>query len=124
MVIYSAYTQQLIVDEPWEAEDLPSSYNQKDTINTTFNHYISYPLLEMINWYQDEVSPNSIQRCIFNISCSNFAEIAISKYGLVGLLFFIDRYFYRENSEAYIHYPRIIKKNGQIKLDDKEFLYY
>ena len=33
MVIYSAYTQQLIVDEPWEAEDLPSSYNQKDTIN-------------------------------------------------------------------------------------------
>jgi hypothetical protein len=117
------YSQQFNIDEPWEEEDLISLQKNADTVNTSFNGVIAYPLLELIDIYQKDISPKSIHRCLFDVSCSNFAKIAIKKFGWFGLFLFIDRYLYRENIESFNHYIKIIKKNGIIELDDKEFLY-
>jgi hypothetical protein len=77
----------------------------------------------LIRFYQTDISPSSISRCPFLVSCSNFAMRAIQKYGfLPGTLLFIDRIYYRENSAAYLFYPK--KRDGRLilKLDDTFFL--
>ena len=78
----------------------------------------------MIQFYQKKIGPNSISRCPFHISCSNYARQAIEKYGLIlGVSVFIDRYFYRENSSSFWHYGLRESKDGVLKLDDSFFLY-
>jgi putative component of membrane protein insertase Oxa1/YidC/SpoIIIJ protein YidD len=77
----------------------------------------------LIRFYQTDIGPNSISRCPFFISCSNFAMQAIEKYGFFpGILLFIDRIYYRENPAAYLFYPK--KRNSRLflKLDDTYFL--
>lgn len=76
----------------------------------------------LISIYQREISPHSISRCPFSISCSAFAKQAIDRYGLLGLAKFIDRYYYRENREALVHYRLVEKSQGILKLDDSFFL--
>ena len=78
----------------------------------------------MIRFYQKKIGPNSISRCPFHTSCSNFARQAIKKYGLIlGVSVFIDRYFYRENSSSRWHYGLRESMDGVLKLDDSFFLY-
>ena len=78
----------------------------------------------MIQFYQKKIGPNSISRCPFHISCSNYAQQAIKKYGLVlGISVFIDRYFYREHPGSFWHYGLKESENGVLKLDDSFFLY-
>ena len=77
----------------------------------------------LISFYQTEISPQSISRCPFKISCSTFAKRAIEEYGLFGLAMFIDRYYYRENHEVFAHYRLVVSKEGILKLDDAPFLF-
>ncbi len=77
----------------------------------------------LIRFYQTDISPNSISRCPFFVSCSNFAMQAIEKYGFFpGILLFVDRIYYRENSDAYLFYPKRRDSRLFLKLDDTYFL--
>jgi hypothetical protein len=78
---------------------------------------------QLISFYQKDISVGSISRCPFSISCSSYFRKAVEKYGFVGLALFIDRYFYRENVEAFSHYKLIQTRLGIIKLDDEMYLF-
>jgi hypothetical protein len=71
-----------------------------------------------IQHYQHEIGPRSVSRCPFRTSCSAFARIAIEKYGAFGVVFFVDRFLYRENVDAFRRYPWVIGPDGTIRLDD------
>lgn len=76
----------------------------------------------LFRWYGQTSQEKSIHRCPFLISCSVYARRAIQEKGFLwGTVLFIDRYFYRENQEAYKHYLRVERK-GRILLDDSSFL--
>ncbi len=79
--------------------------------------------LSLITYYQTSISSNSVHRCPFQISCSQYACESIKTAGLGGgLTHFIDRYYYRENKDAFRHYPLAAQADGAIKLDDDFFL--
>ncbi len=75
-----------------------------------------------IEYYQKKISPRSVSRCPFSVSCSHFASRVIHRHGLYGIALFVDRYFYRENGEAYAHYPLVETSRRTLKLDDSFFL--
>jgi hypothetical protein len=73
--------------------------------------------------YRANEAHTTIRRCAFSVTCSSFAEKAISRYGfLVGGVVFIDRYFYRENADSRNHYPLIGAPDGTYRLDDSPFV--
>jgi len=81
------------------------------------------PVLSMIHYYQTRISPNSIQRCPFETSCSHLAEEAVQRYGVMrGLIRTIDRYYFRENKQAFAIYERVDGGDGRLLLDDSAFL--
>jgi len=77
-------------------------------------------LLAAISLYREEIGPRSVRRCPFVVSCSAFAKEEIEKKGIVGLLVFMDRFFYRENVDARHHYPSRRSADGALLLDDRE----
>ena len=107
---------------PWEAEDIYLKEDIDSIISTSTLNVMMKPVDIVINLYQMDITGNSIQRCPFKISCSNFAKIAIKKHGVLGILIFLDRYFFRENISAYINYNFVLTK-GVLKLDDSIYLY-
>ncbi|MDI6766890.1 MAG: membrane protein insertion efficiency factor YidD [Bacteroidota bacterium] len=110
-----------IVDS-WEPEeDLRISSTLLNIEQPSFN-IIKILSDDLISYYQSNISPLSINRCPFEISCSNYAKEVISKYGIIGLIMFTDRYFYRENVGVFQNYKIIEKKDGILKLDDKIYL--
>lgn len=77
----------------------------------------------LVDFYQNVLKYNTIHRCLFYTTCSYFAKKQIEKRGwILGTLYFIDRYFYRENLSAFALYPLIQNKDGVYKLDDDYFL--
>ncbi|MBK7444883.1 MAG: membrane protein insertion efficiency factor YidD [Ignavibacteria bacterium] len=108
--------------EPWESEDIINKDKSDDFFPYSYYRVLSLPMTKLINIYQSDISPNSIHRCMFHISCSNFAKISINKLGIAGLVIFMDRYLYRENREAFNNYVLIIDNSGKITLDDDDFL--
>jgi len=81
--------------------------------------FFSNAEVSAISFYQTNLSPKSISRCPFSLSCSRFAVESIKQRGpLFGACLFIDRYFYRENEEAYLHYGLVEVRDGTLKLDD------
>lgn len=109
--------------QPWEPEDIKPIYE----FNAEMEFKISpFAILadNLITYYQKKISPNSISRCPFYISCSNFADQAIDKFGLpMGILLFIDRNFYRENIAAFKHYELREDGSGRLRLDDSFYIY-
>lgn len=108
----------------WEPEDIvPIS----SILDTTRDYVINPGILvanKLIEFYQRKIAPQSISRCPFYISCSNYAYQALKKYGLiVGICIFIDRYFYRENPGSYLHYELRETESGVLKLDDAFYLF-
>lgn len=109
--------------------ELPFEPSQRNflTVDTVYS-FSPWLILEeladnAIVWYQHDISPSSIDRCPFLISCSNYARKAIATHGLLkGLCLFIDRNLYRENIEMFRLYTLIQKQNGILKLDDSFFL--
>jgi len=115
---------QYVEISPWEEEDTKPVYYY---LNTSGNYETSPFMLvanKLIKLYQKEISPQSISRCPFYISCSNYAYQAINRHGLiVGIAFFIDRNLYRENIESHLHYQLRETQFGVLKLDDSYYLY-
>lgn len=123
--IFKVHAQDIYVEtSPWEPEDIKPIYTNH---NIFFNYETSPFILlanKLIEYYQKEVAPESISRCPFYISCSNYAYYAINKYGLYfGLAFFIDRNLYRENSLTYLYYKFRETDSGILKLDDSYYLF-
>lgn len=108
----------------WESEDLLPIYASFDSTQD----YITKPGILLahtfIGFYQKKISTQSISRCPFYISCSNYAYLAVRKYGLLpGICFFIDRNFYRENIASFYYYRLRENRNGILKLDDSLYLF-
>lgn len=75
--------------------------------------------LSAIHFYQRDMRDKSISRCPYRVSCSRFAVREIQRHGfIIGLAYFLDRFFYRENEEAMQHYPTVVMPDGSLKLDD------
>lgn len=108
------------VDNAWEpGEGRPSGSAHKSFSTVSVITGFADNLIKV---YQTDISRNSISRCPFKISCSNFAREAISRYGLVGFLMFIDRYYYRENMQSFSLYPLVDVGEGTLKLDDSFYM--
>ena len=108
----------------WEPEDLKPTYSTLDTSD----EYIKSPGIlfanKLIKLYQHKISTNSISRCPFYISCSNYAYLSINKYGLLkGICLFIDRHFYRENLYCFYYYGLREIEAGILKVDDSFYLF-
>ena len=111
-----------------ELEPIRDAWEPSD--NTKFSNDTAKPQSiyldianSLISFYKKDISNGSISRCPFVISCSSFCKEALNSYGIWGLVLFIDRYFYRENFDAFSHYKLIGTKSGVLKLDDTLFLY-
>lgn len=71
----------------------------------------------LVHAYQKRVAVNSVDRCPFRVSCSNFLVNSINEEGLIkGVALFIDRYFYRENKFMGDKYE--IHINSRLLYDD------
>lgn len=114
---------QVVEDEPWEPGEETVLLFQRELKPPLVTSPLDYLMLRAISYYQRSLSGKSVSRCPFEISCSQFAAIAIRKYGLLGYAIFIDRYFYRENPSIYSLYIKKVTKNGVVKLDDKIYLF-
>ncbi|GEM_PF-4132494 len=78
---------------------------------------------QIILAYRANASETTVHRCPFHTSCSHFISDSLNKKGIiVGTLASIDRYFFRENLDAYNHYPLLNNPNGEIKINDDAFL--
>ena len=83
----------------------PSVYNTiSDLVLNNYRKYSTY----------------SISRCPYKESCSYYFQRNINERGVVlGLLHFIDRYYYREHNHIINKYPLYIDKDNKIKSNDK-----
>lgn len=107
--------------EPWERDDLPTVRRGAVTRQTT--SLVEDAVTKLIRVYQRHISPQSIDRCPFSPSCSNYALQAIHTHGaFLGLCYFIDRNLYRENPDAFGKYGLVRLSLGRLKLDDRFFL--
>ena len=108
----------------WEPEDVVPIHSAFQSRRD----YVTSPYIllagKLIGFYKQEISPQSISRCPFYISCSDYADQSIRKYGIIlGICFFIDRHFYRENVGSYLHYELRETEAGVLKLDDSFYLF-
>lgn len=109
-------------DEPWEPE--PASAASAREAPPPSDPPSFRPMADIALWaigrYQHDIGPHSIARCRFARSCSRFAAHAIEQEGaLVGLLRFCDRFFYRENDDAFRQYRWVRTPGGAVRLDDE-----
>jgi len=108
----------------WETEDIVPFYFK---MNSEHNYIVCPTVLiasKLIHFYQQKIASQSISRCPFYISCSNYTYNSIKKYGLIiGICYFIDRNLYRENSGSYLYYSLRENEAGILKLDDSFYLF-
>jgi putative component of membrane protein insertase Oxa1/YidC/SpoIIIJ protein YidD len=125
VVLYPASAQIDIAEySSWEYEDIAAGHSIADTDTSISNNPIALLGLYLVDVYQDKISTQSVSRCPFYISCSNYLLQAIQQHGfLAGLLFFIDRNLYRENISSFYHYHLREDSNGVLKLDDNFYIY-
>ena len=108
-------------DETWEPSDIHAVGSSVPAVAGV--DVAQGIALDLIRLYQAKISPTSISRCPFVVSCSNFAFRAISRKGLVaGTVMFIDRFYYRENAAAFGSYELARTDDGFLKIDDGEYL--
>jgi hypothetical protein len=75
--------------------------------------------LAAIDHYRSAIGPKSIARCPYLCTCSAFARRAIEVHGFVlGLVLFVDRFFYRENRQLVQHYEPVIGDDGRMRWSD------
>jgi putative component of membrane protein insertase Oxa1/YidC/SpoIIIJ protein YidD len=108
-------------DETWEPSDIhPVGSPVPAAAQVDVAQSIA---LDLIHLYQVRISPASISRCPFLVSCSNFALRAIARKGfVVGSVMFIDRFWYRENAAAFGCYELARTDDGFLKIDDGQYL--
>jgi len=107
-------------DAPWDFGSQQAPASAELTKPGTIDSDI---LRALVNLYRDNEGKNSVHRCIFNVTCSHFAQLAVDKHGFVlGSIMFVDRYFYRENNDARLFYPLEREQDGTFRLDDDPFV--
>lgn len=107
---------QLREPEPWEPDLAPPA--AIPTPAPGF-HPVTDVARAAIRFYQTDIGSRSVARCPYAVSCSRFAANAIERDGLLlGLLSFVDRFFFRENAAALQHYGWARTADGQTRLDD------
>jgi hypothetical protein len=113
----------VFADETWEPSDIHPISAGSSILAEPHGRLFEGTALSLISFYQTKISPLTIIRCPFLVSCSTFAARAIADKGLaLGLAIFIDRYYYRENTTAFRLY-RLVRTEGDIlKIDDSEYL--
>ncbi len=73
---------------------------------------------QVVLLYQKNIIINSISRCPFKVSCSNYLLESVRRDGFIkGIVTFVDRYYYRENPFIYKKYKLVIQE--KYLLDDK-----
>ncbi len=109
-------------DTPWEPFE--AQPKQPDFwCHTTAFDPVGMLAAAALNYYNTHVSPKSIARCPFKISCSAFARKAINKYGFfLGSAMFFDRFLYREHKHAIEYYKKTLTDEGVLKLNDTLYL--
>jgi len=119
------YSQdEYIETSSWEPDDLRPIYSSFDSTQDYITKAGVLFANTLIKFYQRKISTQSISRCPFYISCSNYAYFAIKKYGLfLGICFFIDRNLYRENITSFYHYELRENRYGVLKLDDSFYIF-
>jgi hypothetical protein len=123
LVFFGLSTVHGFPEEPWEPSEVHTIGCNSFAFAAPKGGALEDIALGMIRFYQTEVSPRSVKRCPFLISCSNFAATAIRDKGLLfGLVVFLDRYYYRENVAAFSLYKLVIVDGYTLKIDDREYL--
>jgi hypothetical protein len=115
------FPQALLTDsEPLEAGEAlhrPLSFSPTPSSNP-----VTVLFRAFIDLYQKKVSTNSVQRCPFTLSCSQYAMHALEHYDILGIPLFIDRFFFRENESLLDNY--IIRKwDRKTTFDDSFYLH-
>lgn len=107
---------------PWEKTENVFSFSLNDTLPKFISSPVDLLYDDLIGFYQTQISAKTIQRCPYYISCSNYTKIVIYEYGsFIGILYFIDRNFYRENIGMNKHYS-LRRKGRFFKYDDSYYL--
>jgi len=113
-IIFSAVAE----DAPWNF-DSPALSVDKPSAGRLDADILNY----LVQLYRDNEAKTSVHRCIFNVTCSHFAQLAVEKHGLaLGGIMFIDRYFYRENIDARLFYPLESEQDGTFRFNDNPFV--
>jgi len=108
-------------------------FSQEKEIETDMSEMTTSPALilaeKLVSLYQSKAGVNSINRCPFSVSCSNYLVQSINDKGfLLGLALFIDRYFYRENRFVGKHYRIVLSEkllyDDSISEKYRNYLYY
>lgn len=119
----SVYENDTAQGAPWEPPaavtiQMDATIDEKPTSNP-----LTLAMLAGIEYYKQHISPNSTRRCPYKLSCSNFAIKAIHTWGPLGIIPFIDRFFYRENEQIPARYTEYRIPNTYIlRYDDELFL--
>lgn len=112
-----------LLSDPWESTQVIPLYINNEDVSPNSELFSSLGIC-FVHYYQDKVSTNSINRCPFYLSCSNYTLEAFKLKGAFwGVISFIDRAYFRENFDSYNMYPLKSTKNGILKLDDMYYLY-
>lgn len=106
------------VEEPWEPELTTARHSPWDERPEPAYRPIGDVFSLLVDYYRAEIGPDSIRRCPFHETCSAFAQRTLREHGALGILWIIDRYFYREHAAAGGYYPRVAERSGVLKLDD------
>ena len=94
---------------PAGPESPGSEADARSATQTDRGSLLAAPFLFLIRKHRQETTVMDGPRCPLYPTCSAYADKAISGYGLVGLIVFLDRLFYREFgdlSDRYLPVPR------------------
>lgn len=115
------FPQALLTDsEPLEAGEAlhrPLSFSSTPSSNP-----VTVLFRAFVSLYQQKVSTNSVQRCPFTLSCSQYAMHAMERYDILGIPLFLDRFFFRENESVNDNYV-IRMRNRRATYDDAFYLH-
>ena len=104
-------------ESPWEPFDPPPE--QASPQWEAYDGDVVRDVLHaVIGHYREHIGPRSIRRCPFTVSCSAYANGLIHRYGIAGLLGFLDRFLYREHPFAFELYPWHVDEDGTMRLED------
>ncbi len=109
-------------DEPWEPE--PAVVEATPVVEPPAFAPLREVASGAIGFYQRRIGPNSVSRCQYAVSCSRFAAGEIERHGLlVGLLYFLDRFYFREHTSALAqHRDDVVRTpDGRLTIDDGAF---
>ena len=119
------------ITNPWDLEDVLVEVTPLENSSRSAELPLHPALLpsiaqSAIRFYQHRIAGESTSRCPFHISCSRFAQSAITRHGSIkGVAMFIDRYFFREHMGSQLYYPLRETWRGKflrLKLDDSYYL--